>query len=274
MSPAVRGTFSPDKSHQFQPMNTLPKHGIISCNTCFPGCTETEFDQTRQGDGNWRITANPLAWGCQTPEVVVLGFSKGPMQAGALAATSHDEIAFKGGRTQLGKILRHIGLLGSVANADLSKTVSSLIADRAGRFHFGSLVRCTVEQHTSKGWSGTGGGMLDKFVATTFGQQVVSRCSKRFLGQLPPTTKLVVMLGLGTKLNYVKACFDIHAKAQGGNWHWINEIAYTNGAVTVVHVEHFKALGALLPNWLSENGHPRGKYGLLARHAVAHALEE
>ena len=85
-------------------MNQLPAHGRISCTKCFDG--HVEFDISKRSDGDWRVTANPLAWGNQEPEIVVLGFSKGPTQAGALARTPHNAIAYKGSRTNVGKILR------------------------------------------------------------------------------------------------------------------------------------------------------------------------
>jgi hypothetical protein len=63
----------------------LPAHGRVDCVLCHRGQT-VSFDRTVTGDDDWRITANPLAWGNPNAEVVVLGFSKGPTQAGALAA--------------------------------------------------------------------------------------------------------------------------------------------------------------------------------------------
>lgn len=197
--------------------------------------------------------------------MIVLGFSKGPTQAGALAARPHDEIAFRGGRGNLAKILHHIGLLPSPDG----RLVDEAISNPAGRFHFGSLIRCTVEQHDpKKGWSGTGGGMLDRFADTPFGQDVISNCSKRFLSNLTDPAQLVVMLGMGTKQNYVESCRKAFAAARPGPWAPLNDVAYSDGRLTVVHTEHFAAQGALIPNWLSGNRHPRGRFGLLAREAV------
>lgn len=242
----------------------LPASGRIACNLCHRG-QAFDFDRTRTTEGAWRITNNPLAWGSTEPEVMVLGFSKGPTQAGALSSTPHDQIAFKGGRGNLAKILHHVGLL---PEPD-SRLVDRAIADPQGRFHFGSLIRCTVEQNVpNKGWSGTGGGMLDKFVATPFGQQVLSQCSTRFLAELPAKTRLVVMLGMGSKGNYVAACRKAFASARPGQWRTINEVAYTDGRITVVHTEHFASQGALIPNWMSGDAHERGRLGDLAREGV------
>lgn len=250
----------------------LPAHGRVECVLCHRG-QAASFDRTATIEGDWRITANPLAWGSPFPEVVVLGFSKGPTQAGSLASTPHDAIAFKGGRLALGKILSHIGLLPVEADSSLKQSVDRIIADKAGRFHFGSLIRCTVEQKIGGTWTGTGGGMLDKFVGSSFGAEVAGRCAATFLGNLPQSTRIVVMLGMGSKGNYITESRKLFAAARPGKWATINEVSYSDDEITVVHVEHFKSQGALIPNWLSGNGHPRGKLGLAARAAIAHALK-
>lgn len=110
--------------------------------------------------------------------------------------------------------------------------------------------------------------MLDKFIGTEFGRRIVGNCMSTHLGQLPDTTKLVVMLGMGTRGNYITACKAAWSQLRAGPWRTVNDVAYTDGAITVVHTEHFKSQGALLPNWLSGNDHPRGRFGLLAREAV------
>jgi len=233
------------------------------------------FDKTKQTEGNWRITANPLAWGNPDAEIVVLGFSKGPTQAGALEYSPHNEIAYKGSRLNVGKILAHVGLLEKNDNDGLKKAVDMAIADQHGRFHFSSFIRCTVEQYDEKKskWKGSGGGMLDKFVATDFGKNVSQQCSSRFLGNLPTQTKLVIMFGMGSKQNYVRASFKLFQNARPGKWRWLEEnISYTDGKITVVHVEHFASQGALIPNWLGENNDKRSELGDLALVSVEDAL--
>lgn len=254
-------------------MNCLPDHGRIACSRCFEG-TRIEFDQTKRTDAGWRITANPLAWGNSDCEILVLGFSKGPTQAGALTTTPHDQITYKGSRTNVGKILAHIGVLPPAAAEDGGQMVSQAIADPSGRFHFGSLIRCTVERYDAKAavWKGSGGGMLDKFVKTDFGQTVAGNCTDQFLRHLSRKTKLVVMFGLGSKLNYVQESFKLYQTARGGTWTWINDVAYTDGALVVVHVEHFASQGALIPQWLGTVTHERCRFGEMAQAAVASAL--
>lgn len=250
-------------------MSCLPKHGRVSCTRCYLDAAPL-FDESKRTEGEWRITANPLAWGGTNPEVIVLGFSKGPTQAGDLRSTPHDEIAYKRGRLNVGKILAHIGLIPTDSPEGLKAHINGLIADDSGRFHFASLVRCTVERFDQKSlsWKGSGGGMLDKFVATPFGASVATNCTTSFLGDLPRETKLVVMFGLGSGLKYVEAAYKLFQHARPGNWRKINQVAYTDGIITVVHVEHFAAQGALVPNWLGQNDNPRSHLGDLAKGAV------
>ena len=257
-------------------MVCLPLHGRVNCVRCFASAQCIEFDKSRREASNrkWRITSNPLAWGSVEPEIVVLGFSKGPTQVGALANSPHDEIAYKNSRTAVGKILAHIGVVPQPTNDDYKGMVDRLISDENGRFHFGSLVRCTVERYdeNAQAWKGSGGGMLDKFMATPFGNEVATNCASQFLGALPLRTRLVVMFGLGQKLNYVRGARKLIENARAGNWKEVNEVAYSDGTVTFVHVEHFAAQGALIPNWLGVNDHERSMLGRKARAAVEAAF--
>lgn len=259
-------------------MSSLPSHGRVSCVRCFAQKQETEFDNTmiEASDGKWRISLNPLTWGSVEPEIVVLGFSKGPTQAGSLSKSPHDEIAYKGSRKNVGKILAHIDLLPQLTSGEYKTAVDGIISDETGRFHFGSLVRCTVERYdeTAKDWKGSGGGMLDKFMKTPFGDEVATNCASQFLGALPEKTKLVVMFGLGTRLNYVKSARKLFEKALSGTWDTVNKVAYSNGKVIFVHVEHFAAQGRLIPNWLGENDDERADLGNLAKDAVRLALNK
>lgn len=250
-------------------MKRLPSHGRVACAQCY-GESTVVFDVTKRTEGGWRITCNPLAWGNQSPEVIVLGFSKGPTQAGALARAPHNEIAYRGSRLNVAKILAHIGLIPSGPAEQLRATIDRLISDPAGQFHFASLIRCTIERYDSKtsAWKGSGGGMLDKFVATPFGQEIATNCGKRFLSSLPSSVRLVVMFGLGSYLNYVSAARRVFEQVRERQFSYINTVAYTDGAIVVVHVEHFASQGNLLPHWLGEKEHARAKLGRQAQDAV------
>ncbi|MEY8843499.1 hypothetical protein AB9K41_31125 [Cribrihabitans sp. XS_ASV171] len=241
----------------------LPPHGRIACDRCH-GCAPV-FNRTRleAPTDTWRITANPMAWGNDRPEVLVLGFSKGPNQIRDIETNSHDDVAFKAGRANVGKVLAHVGLMRPGDPVALRTQVDAAISDQKGRFGWGSLIRCTVERHDpKKGWTSTGGKMIDGFLADPeFGQTVAENCASRFLGHLPAETKLIVMFGMGQKLGYVKSAYTTISRARPGKWRWINEVAYWDGEVTVVHVEHFKAQGSLIPDWMGLTGADRAKYG-------------
>lgn len=254
-------------------MSLLPNHGCINCSRCF-NSEHIVFDVTKVESEGWRITANPLSWGTSKPEIIVLGFSKGPTQTGALNKIDHNQIAYKSGRSNIAKIFKHIGLI-SLDSEDPKNEVNRIISDHNGRFHFGSLIRCTVERYDSKSkqWKGTGGGMLDKFIKTDFGKNISSNCIQQHLSDLPKTTKLVIMFGLGSKLNYVQESYKLFQNNLSGDWQMKNDVSYTNSQITVVHVEHFAAQGALIPNWLGLNNHPRSYYGQLAKLSVLEAID-
>lgn len=85
---------------------------------------------------------------------------------------------------------------------------------------------------------------------------------------LPPATRLVILFGIGTRENYVTAARNVIEQARPGTWTTINEVAYSDGKVTFVHVEHFASHASLLSRWLSEYDNDRAKYGVMAREAV------
>lgn len=256
-------------------MGCLPPHGRVDCMACYAG-EAVAFDRTKREAGDWRITANPLAWGSTNPAVVVLGFSKGPTQADALEHIRHEEIAYKGARVWVGKILSHVGLLRPGSRQDQEQQVNALIADPNGLFHFGSLIRCTVERNDpAKGWTGTGGDMLGRFMATPLGAEVAGNCAGRFLSELPLSVRLVVLFGLGSGMSYVQAARKLIGKARSGHMRTVNEVAYEDEGVVVVHVEHFRSQGNLIPKWLGEGEHSRdsrSRLGRQAREAVDRAL--
>lgn len=114
--------------------------------------------------------------------------------------------------------------------------------------------------------------MLDRFTGIGFGNEVATNCASEFLGTLPARTRLVVMFGLGTRLNYIRATRKLLESVRPGTWRTLNEVAYSDGQVTFVHVEHFASQGALIPDWLGETGHPRSEFGRKARDAVEAVL--
>jgi hypothetical protein len=258
----------------------LPVHGRIACDICHAAASQ--FDTVAAGTPDWRIRANPLSWGSAQPEVLVLGFSKGPTQAGALERTEHDLVAFKGQRVWVGRILARLGVIPPLADtAAMTRVVDDMISDRAGRFAFGSLVRCTVERFDGTVWKGTGGDMLGGFVSNDFGRRIAGNCARRHLGRLPVPTRLVVLMGTGSKGNYVDAAEMLVREARGAptSWRRINAVAYGDDATTFVHTVHFAAQGRLRGDWFGQtraDGSPPDatavEWARLAAEAAAQAL--
>lgn len=262
-------------------MSCLPEHGKIDCNLCH-GSASVTFNKTTtySQDGRWRITANPLAWGSVNPVVVVLGFSKGENAITALGdpRKTLEDVPYAGKRHYVGRLLNSIGLMPRDAASDVTRE----IGDTSGIFHFGSLVRCTVEQHVENGgqqsWVSSGSQMLEKFSDHPFGRQVIRNCTNRFLKRLPASVKIVVVFGLGRdkakgghQFSYVGDVRDVFSQVRGVEMRWINPVSYCDDDLVVIHVEHFSGRNHL-ENWLSKT-HPRRALRHYAIDAVKLALD-
>jgi hypothetical protein len=78
--------------------------------------------------------------------------------------------------------------------------------------------------------------------------EVITNCVSQFLGVLPPSIRLVVMLGNET--SYVDGCFSA-IQFTRPKLRRLNAVSYADHNVTFVHSVHFKAQGAIVPNWSS-----------------------
>ena len=247
-------------------MSCLPQQGCVVCVSCHLQVAtriyggeyfdaelfECELKSEALTDGDWSLNAGTSTWGNPNAECLLLTFTN---------RSQHWEpsTAFEGSSTAVAKILTHLGPIAT------GEDINKLISDQTGRFHVGSLIRCSLA------YRGTEAGcrVLDKFVDTPFGKEVTGRCTTKFLRDLPTATRLVILFGLGTRGNYVTAAREVIERARPGDWETINEVAYSDGKVTFVHVEHFATKGSLLQQWLGEYKHERAKYGAMARDAVA-----
>lgn len=220
--------------------NFLPAHGVIGCRSCYPN-DSNKYEFCNSDGSKWKIEQPNATWGSQTPEVVVLGFSRGGNQS--KLGLPFDEIAFKGMRTQLGRILGALDLLKSVDLDSRIRASEQFLA-------FGSLVRCSVSQWDDKAesYSKSGNSILQKFAKGDATQRVAEQCAKNYLADLPPDTRLVVMLGNEEK--YINFCHELVTRARG-EARWVNPMAYDSNGVRFVHVIHAKAQGRLIPDWLA-----------------------
>jgi hypothetical protein len=216
--------------------NTLPCHGRIACRRCF------SQDGDTQTIGKWQIVNDPAAWGSANPTVLVLGFSKGFTQANAFRSEQFEDIPFKGMRSRLTEELRLIGVLGA------GETVDEKMVDGEREFAFGSLVRCSLSRLDAKGRLACTGAVMPK----AFSEEVsacVERCAETFLGTLPASVRLVLMLG--TSDGYVEGCRKLIRALNFGAFSNINSVSYRTGTVVWAHISHPSGLNGHHPTWMA-----------------------
>lgn len=203
----------------------FPDHGKIECRLCFKS-----GESICNPHPKWRMRNDPGAWGSSSPEILVLGFSKGSTQADIYQTGRFEDVAFGGqARSRLDRVLKQVGLISGTEH------VSNLIgsADQS-RFAFGSLVRCSLSRvDDSTGEWKTSGSLITKSHREI--PEVLGRCSQQYLAHLPATTKLVVMLGVTDA--YIKMCFAL-MRALDDQSVWINPVAYRSQGRLFVHLTH------------------------------------
>jgi len=228
--------------------DTLPLHGPITCRKCWSG-NETEFTTA---DGKFRVVNDPGAWGSATPEVLVLGISKGFTQANAFSRGDFDAVPFKGFRPRLRQALSLIGLM--PPDADIDGALSA----REERFGWGSLVRCSLS-----GWNAKkqafGAGTPE--VLPAFEHPEASRflggCMQRFLGALPARTRFVALLGNSD--GYIETVGEQLRTMFPHSYRRVNSVAHQTGAVLWVHTGHPSTGNGHFPSFA--NGDASSKQG-------------
>lgn len=238
----------------------LPPHGRISCADCFPD-RHAQWGVTLLDRAGWRLTNNPMAWGGQHPETLVLGFSKGATQDAAILTKPHEDVAFARGRKALGRILDTLGLFPA------GRSVDDLIAEPDGPMAFGSLVRCSVAKSDGKGgWFQSGGDILGSCLADRSFGDIITNCIRHHLADLPASLKLVVMLGNGA--GYIDGCRRAIASVRPGI-RSVNDVAYGDDQVMFVHTIHFAAQGRLVPEWCEATEGTQAQKRKLAQQAIS-----
>lgn len=231
----------------------LPAHGPIACRKCFSNA-EPVTDE-----GLWRAVNDPGAWGSASPEVLVLGFSKGFTQALAVRSGPFEAIPFKRMRPRLSEVLQVLGVLRKGEQVDTRMVAT----ERA--IGFGSLVRCSLSRYDAKKKKHLcTGDIMAKAFTEPVAASIVKRCAEAYLKPLPPSVKLVVMLG--TDDRYMKGCRQTVQALYGTAFTSLNEVAYQTGPVTWVHVSHPSGLNGCHGEWMA--GNPATKQGRKHRLAM------
>lgn len=185
----------------------LPKHGRIACNRCFAG-QNVVWGSTTVESGRWCLSNNPMAWGSQTPKILVLGFSKGGNQNKDISTRPHNDVAYTGGRKNLSLILETLGL------KENTQSIDDLISDERGKFAFGSLVRCSVKKYSGGKWLMSGGEIMASYLRDHENESALKNCITEHLSDLPRSLRLVIMLG--NQDNYIEGCFQAISQVRKG----------------------------------------------------------
>jgi hypothetical protein len=224
--------------------STLPPHGRIACRRCFSG------DGSMQTIGKWQMVNDPAAWGSAMPRILILGFSKGFTQANAFRSGRFEDIPFKDMRTRLTAELRLLGVIGKWETVDQKMVASET------EIGFGSLVRCSLSRINKEGELACTGEVMPKAFIEEISTSL-RMCTKTFLGDLPSSVRLVLLLG--TTDSYIKGCHGIIRSMYGSHFSEINAVSYRTGDVTWVHVSHPSGLNGNHPAWMA--GDPFTKPG-------------
>lgn len=239
-------------------LNLLPLHGRIPCTRCF--ATPEPWGEAKIEMPGWKLTHNPMAWGSQTPRILVLGFSKGTHQNEDILRRRHEDIPFRGGRHNLTAILQSLKLLRD------DEKVDQRFASTEQDFAFGSLLRCSIAMEHRGEWIMSGSDIITRAANHPVVRPWFDNCAKQFSGSFPDRLRLVVMLG--NQMEYVAACHKIFSGIHPGI-QLVNDVAYRTEKVLWVHTVHFKAQGRLVPQWCGKHGNCKQFHkGEFARDAV------
>jgi hypothetical protein len=189
----------------------------------------------------WVLRSNPAYWGASAPEILVLGFSKGPEQnrlidrhlSSPRSGVRFEDIPFNDDkrrmRSNLKKLLFAMGLLSGTASID------DLFKPTEKVFGFASLIRCSVAYAKPGSTEFVMQGSQITKNTLKYRPDFVRTCVQRHLSDLPESVKLVVVLG--ATMDYVVDVMEM----LGGIAEFSDRdlsYAYRVGATPVIHVPH------------------------------------
>lgn len=194
---------------------------------------------------------DPGAWGGgDTPEYLVLGFSKGATQAGIYQNGRFEDVAFADMRTRLTLALRAVGALSNAETAD--QKIQHPISNIA----FGSLIRCSVSR-IDKSASAKAGkpvyGCTGPLITKSFAEipHIILACAKQFLTDLPRSIKTVFFLGNTDA--YVANCQSLIKRLFPTDYSVINPMAVAADGRLWIHLAHPSGLNGYFNTWLNSD---------------------
>src|SRR5579883_1691646 len=123
---------------------------------------------------------------------------RAPRNAGR-SPRSHDEVPFDGFRPALTRALRVLGLL------QPEQAIDDKISAAEREWCFGSMVRCALGLSKANEVIERSGTVVQRLAAMPIESSWITRCSATFLGAVPVSLRVVVLLSNDDK--YIEACF-------------------------------------------------------------------
>lgn len=208
--------------------------GFINCqkckNTLVGEKCQSGFQVWGEG-GSLRMENNPAVWGAESPEIYLLGFSKGGNQNKELlkvkvGQSRFEDIPFKGMRHRLQLLLDALGVIEE-------QVVESLFFAEESRIQSASLVRCSLSSRDENGnYSYKMKGILDAKPGAL--SQIAETCVRTHLARAKPGSAFIL---LGLDPEYIKLCKNVMAKVFGPITK-LTETTYRAGDMWFAHTAH------------------------------------
>jgi hypothetical protein len=236
--------------------NSRYSHGSINCRDCFTGSSEKMMNF-----GDWRLHNNPGYYGSSSPEILILGFSKGSNQNKVALSGEFDKIAFANARHRLQSILESLEIMPK------NRSIDDLMTAEEKQFGVASLVRCSFGKMQSNGTCKTSGDVIPSSFTNLDTLQIIETCLKKYLGDLPKSIKLVVLLG--TNETYIKKTKNLIQRLHS-DFLIVNNVAFVAGGALWIYATHPSPGNGHFNAWIQNGSDDKsGQKRLLAKEAVS-----
>lgn len=210
--------------------------------------------------GDWRLLNNPGYYGSNSPKILVLGFSKGANQNKTAAEGDFDKVAFAKARHRLQDVLETLKLMPSDRNIDELMTAKEKV------FGVASLVRCSFCKMKG-GTCKTSGDIIPSSFTNQSTLKIIQTCSSKYLGSLPSSIKLVVLLG--TSETYIIKTKDLVRRLHN-DFEAINHVSFSAGGALWVYATHPSPGNGYFNAWVKNGADDQsGQKRILAQQALS-----
>lgn len=229
-------------------------HGPISCRDCYAG------EEAVMALGDWRLHNNPGYYGSNSPGILVLGFSKGANQNKTAAEGDFDKVAFAKARHRLQEVLETLKLMPS------DRSIDYLMTAKEKSFGVASLVRCSFCKMKG-GTCKTSGDVIPSSFTNQSTLKIIENCSSKYLGSLPSSTRLVILLG--TSETYIKKTKTLIQRLHK-DFKANNHVSFSAGGALWVYATHPSPGNGYFKAWVMNGSDDQsGQKRILAQQALS-----